>query len=106
MATTPKTPYVAVQVIVKGKPYTYLWPDFPDIEGEEPQIRLKTLDFVAVPFGKQGLQLGRVESVGQIPLDPFAKFEYKWIAAWIHAADDFPLVKAALEESARKGAHQ
>ena len=72
----PITTYTPVQVVINDKAFTYkLHPLTCDA------LDLKPRDTVVVPFGAKGLVVGVVESVGQIPLDPTAKFLYKWIAA-------------------------
>ncbi len=65
------TEFVPVQVIVKDRDYTYKLPkawvaDF------------KPTDHVVVPWGNS-FTIGIVESIGLIPFDASAKFEYKWV---------------------------
>ncbi len=65
------TEFVPVQVIVKDHAYTY----------KLPQAWIsdcKPTDHVVVPWGK-AFTIGVVESINEIPFDPAAKFEYKWI---------------------------
>lgn len=85
-----------VQVIVAGKAYTYK-------VGRE--LDLSPRDHVVVSFGTKGLTLGIVESVNQIPLDPNAKFQYKWIIAKVDLAPGQALIEQRTdEEAAARGA--
>lgn len=84
--------FVPVQVVVGGKAYTYKH------SGHGPSLAPR--DTVVVPFGLKGLVVGIVESVNQIPLDPNAKFRYKWIAAKV----DLTLYNQLLEEEAAAAA--
>lgn len=71
--------YTAVQVVIAGKAFTYKAPA--KMAGSlEPRTP------VVVDFGSKGLSVGIVESVGQVPCDPQAKFKYKWIVAAIDRA--------------------
>lgn len=74
-AQTPRlspSDFVPVQVVVLGRAYTY---KHHTVAGQS----LAPRDSVIVDFGTKGLTVGIVESVGQVPLDPNAKFQYKWI---------------------------
>lgn len=64
--------FVPVQVVVAGKAFTYK-------HSTDIGQALSPRDPVIVDFGTKGLTVGIVESVGQVPLDPNAKFQYKWI---------------------------
>lgn len=68
--------FLPVQVIVAGKSFTYkyLLP-----EGDVINPTLSPRDAVVVDFGSKGLTVGIVESINQVPIDPNAKFQYKWI---------------------------
>lgn len=93
MAIIPALSHVPVQVVLKGKVYTYMW-----ATADKEQPGLKALDLVVVPFGKIQMALGRVESVNEIPLNPFAKFEYKWILCKVIDAATFEAMLLAKEE--------
>lgn len=71
---TPLNPadFIPVQVVVLGRAYTY---KHHIVAGQS----LAPRDSVIVDFGTKGLTVGVVESVNQVPLDPNAKFQYKWI---------------------------
>lgn len=75
------TPFVPVQVVVKGRAYTYKTPVLDlDSQGLDALVAvLHPLDRVVVPWGATDFTVGVVESVNVVPLDPQAKFEYKWI---------------------------
>ena len=72
--------FTPVQVTVIGKDYTY-----------KMSSRLKRYvspdDLVIVDFGTKGYQVGTVRSIGEVPLDPSAKFRYKWVVSAVPAED-------------------
>lgn len=68
--------FTAVQVVIAGKSFTY----------KAPAAMVSSLlprTPAVVDFGSKGLTVGIVESIGQVPVDPNAKFKYKWIVAAI-----------------------
>jgi len=77
------TAYVPVQVIVAGKAFTYKFLVPVSSEGGTVPLGLAIRQPVVVDFGSKGLCVGIVESVNQVPIDPNAKFKYKWIVAAI-----------------------
>lgn len=88
MPTQNESPlqFVPVQVSVNGKAFTY------KSALTEP---LQPFDKVVVEFGKSGLVVGTVESVNQVPLDPNAKFKYKFVVQWIDIGSYNRLVATA-----------
>lgn len=80
--------FVPVQVVVAGKAFTY---KHHTVLGQPLQPR----DPVIVDFGTKGLTIGIVESVNQIPLDPNAKFQYKWIIDKVDRSRYDQILKAA-----------
>lgn len=70
------TPFVPVQVIVKDRAYTY---KAACCNLDSLGADLQPLDRVVVPWGANSFTVGVVESINAVPLDPQAKFEYKWI---------------------------
>lgn len=88
--------FVPVQIIVSGKPYTYKC-------GVEHILAPR--DLVVVSFGTKGNTLGIVESVGEIPLDPNVKYQYKWVLAKVNLTDGLALAEARADaEAAARGA--
>jgi len=74
--TTPVdlTAYLPVQVIIAGKAFTYK-ASTAILGAIQPRVP------VVVDFGAKGLTVGIVESINAVPVDPNAKFKYKWIVA-------------------------
>lgn len=66
--------FIPCQVVINGKAFTYKIPFGMLLQPRQP---------VVVDFGVKGLSVGIVESIGQVPLDPQAKFKYKWVVAAI-----------------------
>jgi primosomal protein N' len=66
--------FVPAQVVVAGKAFTYKVPAGMVLDIRQP---------VVVDFGSKGLTVGIVESIDQVPVDPNAKFKYKWVVAVI-----------------------
>lgn len=80
--------FVPVQVVVAGKAFTY---KHHTVIGKP----LAPRDAVVVDFGIKGLTVGIVESVNQVPLDPNAKFQYKWIVDRVDRNRYDAILKAA-----------
>jgi len=73
--------FVPVQVVVAGKAFTYKYLLPAEHIADPTVVGIAVRQPVVVDFGTKGLTVGIVESIGQIPLDPNAKFKYKWIVA-------------------------
>lgn len=72
--------FTPVQVTVMGKDYTYKM-------SENLLPYAKVGDLVIVDFGTKGYQVGTVRSIGEVPLDPNAKFRYKWVVSIVTKGD-------------------